>query len=95
MPDDKLIEVFLNPLQFNQVDEPRASIGEKELSPADFINFICTPGIGSDIESLIKRYKEISVEKIRLIAAHMSNEYLISLCGHCVMPKQHTCVEII
>ncbi|WP_319408815.1 hypothetical protein [uncultured Desulfosarcina sp.] len=79
MPDEKQIQVFLNPLQFHEVDEPWASIDEKELSPTDILNFICIPGIGSDTESLIQRYKEISIEKIKLIAAPYEQRILDKL----------------
>jgi hypothetical protein len=69
MPEDKLIEVFLNPLQFHEIDEPWASFQKGEPSLEAVLDFICIPGIGSDLRSLIKRYREISVEKTRLFAA--------------------------
>jgi len=69
MPEDKLIEVFLNPLQFLEIDEPWASLQKEEPSLEAVLDFICIPGIGSDLKSLIKRYREISVEKTRLFAA--------------------------
>ncbi|MGD0233390.1 MAG: hypothetical protein ABSC55_02515 [Syntrophorhabdales bacterium] len=69
MPEAKVIEVFLNPLQFHEIDEPWASLQKKEPSLEAFLDFICIPGIGSDSQSLIKRYREISTEKARLFAA--------------------------
>jgi hypothetical protein len=69
MSDDKLIEVFLNPLQFLEIDEPWAPLQKEEPSLEAVLDFICIPGIGSDLKSLIKRYREISVEKTRLFAA--------------------------
>lgn len=69
MPEDKLIEVFLNPLQFLEIDEPWASLQKEEPSLEAVLDFICIPDIGSDLKSLIKRYREISVEKTRLFAA--------------------------
>jgi hypothetical protein len=69
MAEDELIEIFLNSLHFHEIDEPWASLQKKEPTAEAFLEFICIPGIGSDIESLIKRYREISVEKKRLFAA--------------------------
>jgi len=69
MSEDKLIEVFVNPLQFLEIDEPWASLQKEEPSLDAVLRFICSPGIGSDLKSLIKRYREISVEKTRLFAA--------------------------
>jgi len=69
MPEDKLIEVFLNPLQFLEIDEPWAAFQKEGPSLEAVLGFICTPGIGSDLKNIIKRYREISVEKTRLFAA--------------------------
>jgi len=69
MSDDKLVEVYLNPLQFLELDEPWASVKSEEVSPESVLKFLCSPGIGSNIEDIISRYKEISIEKIRLFAA--------------------------
>jgi hypothetical protein len=79
MSDDKLIEVFLNPLQFLEVDEPWASLERKEPSVEAVLDFICTPGIGSGLKSIIKRYREISVEKTRLFAAPFEQRILDKL----------------
>jgi hypothetical protein len=69
MSEDKLIEVFINPLQFLELDEPWSMLQKRNPSLESFLDFICTPGIGSDLTSLTNRYKEISVEKTRLFAA--------------------------
>ncbi len=69
MPDDVLIEVYVNPLQFIDVDEPWARFSNQEVNAQSIIDFLCTPGISSDVESLISRYKTISVEKKRIFAA--------------------------
>lgn len=79
MPEDKLIEIFVNPLQFIEIDEPWASLQKEELSLEAVLDFICIPGIGSDLKSLIKRYKEISVEKSRLFAAPSEQRILDKL----------------
>jgi hypothetical protein len=85
MPDDRLIEVFLNPLQFLDVDEPWAAVVEREVSPESVLDFICTPGIGSDLKSIISRYKKISIEKTRLFAAPNEQRILDKL----VWPLRH------
>lgn len=85
MSDDKLIEVFINPLQFLDIDEPWASAGNREVRPESILNFVCTPGIGADLESMISRYKEISIEKPRLFAAPNEQRILDKL----VWPLRH------
>lgn len=79
MPEDKLIDVFVNPLQFLELDEPWASLQKEKPSLESFIDFICIPGVGSDLKSLVKRYKEISVEKKRLFAAPSEQRILDKL----------------
>jgi hypothetical protein len=69
MSDDKLIEGYINPLQFIDADEPWATGLNREISAQSILDFICTPGIGSDIESILSRYKSINVEKKRIFAA--------------------------
>ncbi len=85
MSDDKLIEVYVNPLQFIEVDEPWASIETREVTPEAILNFICTPGIGSERDKLISRYKEISIEKQRLFAAPYEQRLLDKL----IWPLRH------
>jgi hypothetical protein len=85
MSEDKLIEVFVNPLQFLEVDEPWASLGIRELSPEAVLDFICTPGIGSDVKDISTRYKEISIESQRLFAAPNEQRLLDKL----IWPLRH------
>ncbi|MFA6054752.1 MAG: hypothetical protein WC769_05185 [Thermodesulfovibrionales bacterium] len=85
MSDDKLIEVFLNPLQFIEVDEPWATARPQELTPEAILDFVCTPGIGSDVKSIISRYKKISTEKPRLFAAPHEQRILDKL----IWPLRH------
>jgi hypothetical protein len=68
MSDDRLIEVFVNPIQFTDVDKPWATLNQ-EVTAQSVLDFICTPGVGSDIESILSRYKTISIERKRLLAA--------------------------
>jgi hypothetical protein len=85
MSADKLIEIYVNPLQFIEVDEPWASIEKQEITPEAILNFICTPGIGSEIDELVSRYKEISIEKPRLFAAPYEQRILDKL----IWPLRH------
>jgi len=85
MSDDKRIEVHLNPLNFIEVDEPWASIGTREITLETILSFICTPGIGSERDILISRYKEISIEKPRLFAAPNEQRILDKL----IWPLRH------
>lgn len=79
MSEDKLVEIFVNPLQFIEIDEPWASSHREEPSLEAVLDFICIPGIGSDLKSLIKRYREISIEKTRLFAAPSEQRILDKL----------------
>lgn len=49
------------------------------------INFSCTPGIGNDLDSIISRYKEINIEKPRLVAAPAEERILDKL----IWPLRH------
>lgn len=79
MQQDELIEIFLNPLNFLLVEEPYASQQGKEPSFEDVLNFICVPGVNSDLNSLIERYKEISNGQIRLSVAPYEQRFLDKL----------------
>ena len=84
-PEGKLFKIWLNPLQLIDVDEPWATLSEKELKAKDLIKFLCTPGIESDEKGLIQRYREISQEKKRLFAAPAEERILEKL----VWPLRH------
>jgi hypothetical protein len=69
MSDDVLIEGYVNQLQFIDVDEPWASFSNQEVNAQSILDFLCTPGLSSEIESMISRYKTISIEKKRIFVA--------------------------
>ena len=69
MSEGKLFKGWINPLQFLEVDEPWAAFEINPISLERVIDFICTPGTKSDLESLVLRYREISQEKQRLFIA--------------------------
>jgi hypothetical protein len=85
MPDDKLIEVYLNPLQFLELDELWASVKSEEVRPEAIFDFLCSPGIGSKIEDMVSRYREISIEEARLFAAPNEQRILDKL----IWPLRH------
>lgn len=78
MSEDKLIEIWLNPLQLLEVDESRTSHA-KQPDAETLLEFMCTPGISANLEGLISRYREISIEKRRLFAAPYEERILEKL----------------
>jgi hypothetical protein len=58
MDDEILINAYINPLTFIKAEEPWSSHLGDEPSLADVMEYLCTPGLPSDIESLIDRYRE-------------------------------------
>lgn len=85
MTDEKTIKALINPLQFLEVDEPWAKLIEKKPTLESIVNFLCTPGINSDVDSVISRYKDISKEKERLFAAPYEQRIMDKL----VWPLRH------
>lgn len=81
----KLFNVWLNPIQIIDVDEPWASLTERKINSDRFLEFMCTPGISYDIKSLLKRYLEISQEKKRIFVAPAEERILNKL----VWPLRH------
>ena len=67
MSDDQYIKAWLNPLQLLEADEPWASHVKTSLDREAILNFLTAPpGVESDVDNLVKRYKEISNETQRL-----------------------------
>jgi len=85
MTEADTIAVFVNPLQLLEVDEPWASLTTTGPIADDIFNFLCTPGIPSDVNSLASRYKEVSQEKKRLFVAPNDPRILEKL----VWPLRH------
>lgn len=84
--DDKLINAFINPLAFLEVDEPWATHLNKTTNPENILEYMCTPGVNSKVEGFVERYKEISREKTRLFAAPVEDRILEKL----VWPLRHS-----
>jgi hypothetical protein len=83
--EDVLVQVFVNPHVFHEVDEPWASTTKRPLTNEAALSFLCTPGLASDPESLAARYREISFDKPRLFAAPTDIRILDKL----VWPLRH------
>lgn len=82
---ESLIRVWLNPLQILEIDEPWARAQPSEISAKVYLDFLCTPGVASDEQSLGERYREISREKSRLFAVPSDPRILKTL----VWPLRH------
>ena len=85
MTKENVVEIFINPLQFLDVDEPWASHDRKEVSTESVISYMCQPNVDADLDSIISRYKEISVEEPRLFAAPHEERILDKL----IWPLKH------
>lgn len=83
--DEKQISIWVNPLQFLEADETWAGLIVNNVTSEAVLEFICTPGIGSDLNSIISRYKKISVEKKRIFAAPNEQRILDKL----IWPLRH------
>jgi len=85
MEEKKLFQGWINPLAFLELDEPWAQVIPREVTQESILDYICTPGLGRDVTSIAKRYKEISVEPIRLTIAPVEDRILTKL----VWPLRH------
>jgi hypothetical protein len=85
MADEKHFEAWINPLAFLQVDQPWADAVPSAISHEAILSYACQPGISSDLDSLIGRYRQISNEPVRLIAAPNEERILDKL----VWPLRH------
>jgi hypothetical protein len=80
-----MFEAWINPLAFLEVDEPWAPNTNMPPSAETILSFLCPPGTAADSDSLIKRYKEISTEPVRLFAVPAEPRILEKL----VWPLRH------
>lgn len=85
MSGEKLFKAWINPLAFLEVDQPWAQLTKEPITLEAIIRFVCSPGMKTDTQSLVDRYKEISVEPIRLTAAPAEERILTKL----VWPLRH------
>jgi hypothetical protein len=82
---DRLFKVWVNPLQFLEVDEPWAYTSDRQLDLEALVRFATAPGSSSDLSALVERYREISAEPVRLFAAPAEQRVLEKL----VWPLRH------
>ena len=69
MNDNEHLKVFLNPLAFVPAMEGSHGTVPSEPAPETVLDFLCTPGVDSDIAALVRRCREISAEPEPLFAA--------------------------
>jgi hypothetical protein len=62
----QVFEAQVNPLAFVEVDEPWATAMNATPTFETVLRFLCAPAAASDLVSLVSRYREISIEDIRL-----------------------------
>lgn len=82
---ERLVEIFVNPLAFLEVDEPWASATPATVTPELVLAYLTAPGLGHDVPSVVERYREISKETPRLFAAPAEQRILDKL----VWPLRH------
>jgi hypothetical protein len=63
--EGRAIPGWVNPLQFLEVDEPWATAMKAKPDLEAAIRFLCAPGVPTDLESILTRYREIGTETTR------------------------------
>ncbi len=81
---EKLFKGMINPLAFIEVDKPWASVHPTKVSSEVIINYMC-PTTSPNVDNLIERYREISVENPRLNVVPAEDRILEKL----VWPLRH------
>ena len=81
----ELINAWVNPLQLLELDEPWPTLGDPEITSEAFLKFLYTPGISSETRDLAARYRQISVERQRLLAV----PFEVGIMTHLVWPLRH------
>jgi hypothetical protein len=79
MGEDKLIQVYVNPLQFLEVDEPWAGTLERPADECAILRFLVGETVDHDRGAIIERYREVSGEARRLYAAPAERKILDKL----------------
>jgi len=81
----KLMNAWINPLAFLDVDGPPAPNLPDQPTPQTILGFICLPGTSADVGTLVGRYKEISSEPVALAVVPAEQRILDKL----VWPLRH------
>ena len=81
MTDEKMILCQINPLAFLEADEPWASSTQEKPTLEAVLRFLCPAEerYDFDIEKLLKRYRQISTEPVRLVVAPVEQRILDKL----------------
>lgn len=81
MTDEKMILCEINPLAFLEADEPWASSTHERPTSEAVLRFLCPAEerFDFDIEKLLKRYRQISTEPLRLSVAPAEQRILDKL----------------
>ena len=87
MNDHEFLKVFVNPLGFVPAMEGSPGIRTSKPTPESILDFLCTPGVDSDIASLVRRYRDISTEPEPLFAAPAEERILEKLVWPLVYAK--------
>jgi len=79
MADTRYFKAWINPLVFFPFDDAWTPILKKPLTVDSAIEYFCAPGIDFSLEALKTRYKEVSQEPKRLVAAPAEDNILSKL----------------
>ena len=79
MTDNEHLKVFLNPLAFVPTMGTSVAGAPSEPTPESVLDFLCTPGVDSDVAALVRRCREISAEPEPLFAAPADDRILDKL----------------
>ena len=79
MTDNEHLKVFLNPLAFVPTVGTSVAGAPSEPTPESVLDFLCTPGVDSDVAALVRRCREISDEPEPLFAAPADQRILDKL----------------
>ena len=76
---------FISPLAFLEVDESWGSIHQSKVNLEDILRILCTPELEHDVNSCVRRWKEISKETNRLLVVPCEQKFLERL----IWPLRH------
>ena len=66
MECNKPMMAYVNPLAFLEIDEPWASVIKSDLTLEGVLRYLTLPDLESNLESIVQRYKQISIENPRV-----------------------------
>ena len=79
MNDGERLKVFLNPLAFVPAMGTSVDGAPSEPTTESILDFLCTPGVDSDVSALVRRCREIGAEPEPLFAAPADERILDKL----------------